>query len=260
MLHLGKALKDSEQLIVFSESAVPVQDNDGRPLTVCRAAAHAYGILHATANILLVLPERSRTGDALVILQKRSKEKPIFPGAWTVSCGGHMGTVLDPKDAAVREAEEEFGLTIPKDALVPIPKDDQPLENFLKVWRIQARTYSQLDDAAQTVLVAGEGSHDAAVDRDVREYLRATPPSSLGDNAPLGIQLDIYNREFCYYYLYRLPPDAEEAIKFSDGEAEGKQRIPISDFVRDARFMTDSSFTLIREVPDLRDKVENLVQ
>lgn len=259
MLHIKKAIQESEMLVAFSEDGVPVRDSAGTLLTVCRASAHKYGIPHGTANILLVLSYRSIAADALVVLQKRSKEKAIFPGAWTVSCGGHMGETLDPVEAAIREAKEEFDLTIDPKDLIPVTQDGRPLENFLKVWKSGPRTYSQLDPRAQTVLVPGGTLHDPGRDRDVLSCLRALPPSSLGDETPLAFHLDTFNREFCYYFLYEIPAGADKNISFSDGEAEGAQQVSIADFVRDAPYMTDSSFTLVRGVPDLRAQVEALV-
>ena len=257
MLHDKKAIKESECLVVFSETNKPASQ-DGKLMTVCRAAAHKYGTLHATANVLLIHPDRSIAGDAQVILQKRASNKPIFPGAWTVSCGGHMGTELDPKTAAVREAEEEFGLKIDPSRLVPIP-DDKPLENFLKVWKVGSRVYSQLDITAKTILTPGGNLCDPALDRDIVAYLRTIPPSSLGEPCPLQLVLDTFNRELCYYFLCKLEVAEANQISFTDGEAEGTQKIPIGDFVRDAPFMTDSSFTLVRGVPDLQTRVEKML-
>jgi len=258
MLHDKKAIKDSEPLVLFSESGAPAQDKEANLVTVSRGAAHKFGSLHMTANVLFVHHDRAIAGDAQVILQKRASNKPIFPGAWTVSCGGHADTELKPKEVACREAQEEFGLIIDKERLIPVPDNGRPLENFLKVWKLGARVYSQLDITAQTIQMPRGDLSQPSLDRDIVAHLRAIPPSSLGEQGHLPLYLDTFNRELCYYFLCKLTRTEVESIAFTDGEAEGKQIIPVGDFVRDAPFMTDSSFTLVRGVPDIQSKVEEL--
>lgn len=90
MEYLRKALKDSEVLNVVDEDGTFLTTVDGGIVTVARAAAHAYGIFHQTSNILAVIPS-AYSGEPQIVLQRRSKSKQIFPGALTISCGGHMG-------------------------------------------------------------------------------------------------------------------------------------------------------------------------
>jgi len=48
-----------------------------------------------------------------VLLQKRSATKDLGPNCWTLSVGGHIRYEGDPRETAIREAEEEVGITIP---------------------------------------------------------------------------------------------------------------------------------------------------
>ena len=45
-----------------------------------------------------------------VLLQQRSFKKSHDPGEWKLTAAGHVGKGEDPKDAAIRELEEELGL------------------------------------------------------------------------------------------------------------------------------------------------------
>jgi len=45
-----------------------------------------------------------------VLLARRSSERPFYPGVWDV-VGGHCEGDESPRDAVVREVEEEIGVT-----------------------------------------------------------------------------------------------------------------------------------------------------
>src|SRR5579871_4479785 len=101
MMHLDEALDVNEPLAVFSERGEPVRQEDNTLLAVAKRVAHQFGIPHCTSNVLLVCHDRSRRGNADVIIQKRARNIRIFPGAWTLSCGGHMEMELDPVPVAI---------------------------------------------------------------------------------------------------------------------------------------------------------------
>jgi len=46
-------------------------------------------------------------------LQKRSLHKDTNPGTWTISASGHVTHPQTYKEAAIRELQEELGLTLP---------------------------------------------------------------------------------------------------------------------------------------------------
>lgn len=47
-----------------------------------------------------------------LLMQKRSDKKDTFPSRWDVSCAGHMSGLDGSIESAVRELEEELGLSV----------------------------------------------------------------------------------------------------------------------------------------------------
>ncbi len=82
-------------------------DAEGRVLRLRpRHEFHGNPELHHRAAHVVV---RNRAGD--VFLQKRSMRKRIQPGKWDTSVGGHVDPGESYEQAAVRELEEELGVT-----------------------------------------------------------------------------------------------------------------------------------------------------
>lgn len=68
-----------------------------------RREVHARGLWHRAVHVLVV------NGRGQVFLQKRSRGKDTFPGAWDSSASGHLVAGEDYDTTAVRELEEEIG-------------------------------------------------------------------------------------------------------------------------------------------------------
>lgn len=81
-----------------------------------RELVHRDGDIHGTAHVW-VIRSNKETCRPEVLLQKRSKEKDIFPGCFDVSAAGHLGAGEDFPEAAVRELKEELGLEIKPEEL-----------------------------------------------------------------------------------------------------------------------------------------------
>ncbi|WP_221031903.1 NUDIX hydrolase [Actomonas aquatica] len=71
-----------------------------------RKAVHTQGLWHRAIHVLVF----NRAGE--VFLQKRSMAKDMAPGCWDSSCSGHLDAGEDYDVAAVRELEEEIGVTV----------------------------------------------------------------------------------------------------------------------------------------------------
>ncbi|MBQ6679004.1 MAG: serine hydrolase [Lachnospiraceae bacterium] len=85
-------------------------DENGIPTgkTVSREQAHREGILHRTAHVWVI---RKENGRYQILLQKRSEIKDSFPGLYDTSSAGHIPAGCEPPASAVRELQEELGIT-----------------------------------------------------------------------------------------------------------------------------------------------------
>ena len=72
---------------------------------------HAKGLWHASVHLWVV------TSDGKILLQYRAADKNVFPSCWDTSVAGHVSNGGSLKETAVRETEEEIGLTISENEL-----------------------------------------------------------------------------------------------------------------------------------------------
>ncbi|APU09026.1 NUDIX domain-containing protein [Cellulophaga lytica] len=82
--------------------------------TALKSEAHKNGWFHQTTHIWFYTKKKE------ILLQQRSKNKDIFPLLWDVSVAGHIGAGEDIINSALREIEEEIGITIQKTDLQKI--------------------------------------------------------------------------------------------------------------------------------------------
>lgn len=89
---------------------IDICDEKGIPTgsTIDRDIAHRDGILHRTAHVWVV---RKNPSGYDILLQKRSMEKESFPGLYDTSSAGHIPAGQEPIDSALRELQEELGIT-----------------------------------------------------------------------------------------------------------------------------------------------------
>lgn len=91
-----------EWLDIVDENGVPTGQ------TVERETAHRNGILHRTAHVWIF---RMRNGRAEVLLQMRSANKDSYPGCYDISSAGHIPAGVDFVPSALRELQEELGVS-----------------------------------------------------------------------------------------------------------------------------------------------------
>ena len=91
-------------------------DENGNPTggIVERGIAHRDGVRHRTAHVWIV---RRVGGRWQVLLQKRSANKDSFPGKYDTSSAGHIPAGDAPLESALRELDEELGITAAPDDL-----------------------------------------------------------------------------------------------------------------------------------------------
>ncbi len=93
-----------------------------------RADVHRDGDWHRSVHVWLLRP-----AERAVLIQQRAPDKDTWPGYWDASVGGHLSAGERYEDA-YREVEEELGVTLEPDRLVPLgihavelTPPDQPL-------------------------------------------------------------------------------------------------------------------------------------
>ncbi|MGI8522831.1 MAG: phosphotransferase [Nocardioides sp.] len=94
------------------DEIVALYDERGRPAgTAPRAQMRARNLRHAATAVVV------RDPLGRVYLHRRTDTKDVYPGRWDFAAGGVVLAGEDPTEAAVREAEEELGVTSPLVAL-----------------------------------------------------------------------------------------------------------------------------------------------
>ncbi|MFS4492107.1 NUDIX hydrolase [Maribacter sp. 2308TA10-17] len=98
------------------DELIEILDSDGKftGKTELKSYTHRMGLFHATVHIWLY------TSDGRVLLQQRGKEKDTHPLLWDVSVAGHIGAGETIELSALREVEEEIGLSISEKELEKI--------------------------------------------------------------------------------------------------------------------------------------------
>ncbi len=93
---------------------IEIVDAEGSVIGI-RERSEVHGdpsLLHKVVHVLVF----NDSGELL--LQKRSMNKDVAPGKWDTSVGGHVSPGEELRTAALREMEEELGITC--DHLMPI--------------------------------------------------------------------------------------------------------------------------------------------
>jgi aminoglycoside phosphotransferase (APT) family kinase protein len=94
------------------DEIVALYDERGRPAgSAPRSQMRARNLRHAATAVVV------RDPLGRVYLHRRTDSKDVYPGRWDFAAGGVVLDGEDPAEAAVREAEEELGVTSPLVAL-----------------------------------------------------------------------------------------------------------------------------------------------
>lgn len=92
------------------DELIDILDSEGNFTgnTALKSEAHKNGLFHQTVHIWCY------TAEGKILLQQRGKRKDTHPLLWDVSVAGHIGAGETVETAAIREVEEEIGLSISK--------------------------------------------------------------------------------------------------------------------------------------------------
>jgi isopentenyldiphosphate isomerase len=90
-----------------NDEILEIVDSEGNVIgRAARSELHGNpALIHPVVHVLVF----DRGGRLL--LQKRSLKKDVAPGKWDTSVGGHLNPGEDIRQAALREAKEELGIT-----------------------------------------------------------------------------------------------------------------------------------------------------
>lgn len=94
-----------------------IVDEYGNPTgkTINRTMAHAKGIWHRTSHVWIL---RIHDDKLQILLQKRTMTKDSYPGCYDISSAGHIPAGVDFISSALRELQEELGVTVSPDKLI----------------------------------------------------------------------------------------------------------------------------------------------
>jgi 16S rRNA (adenine1518-N6/adenine1519-N6)-dimethyltransferase len=104
-------------------------DRDDQLLNpIDRATIHRQNLLHRAVHILIL----NRCGELL--LQKRSYRKDKFPRCWDSSAAGHVNAGESYRDCAIRELNEELGVTAALAYLDRIAASEVTGHEFIEIY------------------------------------------------------------------------------------------------------------------------------
>ena len=104
-------------------------DQKDQPLTpLDRATIHRNNLLHRAVHIFIL----NRGGE--LFLQKRSHRKDKFPRCWDSSAAGHVNAGEAYRDCAIRELNEELGVTVGLTYLDRIPASEMTGHEFIELF------------------------------------------------------------------------------------------------------------------------------
>ncbi|MEM9561774.1 MAG: NUDIX domain-containing protein [Actinomycetota bacterium] len=150
---------EPELLAVVSPTGVPLGSG-------ARTDVHRDGHWHAVFHCLVVRPGLP----ARVVLQRRHRAKPTFPGLLDLSATGHLRAGEQPRDG-VRELREELGVDVDPDRLhdvgVRLLADDTPEGRN----RERVHLFFLADDRPLEAFVPGEREVHSVVEAGVTDLL-----------------------------------------------------------------------------------------
>ena len=129
--HLGRA---QTRPAVTEEIFDVVNNKDEVVGQLPRRIVHRDGHKHRAVHVL-VFDSRGR-----IFLQKRSRSKDTFPGAWDSSASGHLESGEDYAAGAVRELREELGWSAPEPPrpLFKLAASAETGWEFVWAWRCES--------------------------------------------------------------------------------------------------------------------------
>jgi 16S rRNA (adenine1518-N6/adenine1519-N6)-dimethyltransferase len=123
-------LEKTEATQTGASERFPVVDGEDRVTgEALRTVVHGDNLRHRAVHLFIF----NREGD--LFLQKRSPWKDRHPLLWDSSAAGHVEVGEDYDETAVRELEEELGVTAALTRLCKLPASDRTGQEFIWLYR-----------------------------------------------------------------------------------------------------------------------------
>ena len=154
-----------------------VIDEKGSPTGLIkeRGVVHREGALHATSHIWIARKNQKSGYD--ILLQKRSAIKDSHPGCYDISSAGHIGAGDDPLSSALRELQEELGISASPEQLQEFGVQYKNYEGefYGKPFRDRQRSilYLYTEPVEETTLTLQESEIESVLWMDYSEALQA---------------------------------------------------------------------------------------
>jgi 8-oxo-dGTP pyrophosphatase MutT (NUDIX family) len=101
------------------DELLDVLDGSGRPTgeVAWKSEAHRLGLWHRCSHCWVYGAD---AGGPYLLVQRRAATKDTWPGRLDVTAAGHLRSGEDPLGGVLREVEEELGLRVAPERLVPL--------------------------------------------------------------------------------------------------------------------------------------------
>jgi 8-oxo-dGTP pyrophosphatase MutT (NUDIX family) len=101
------------------DELLDILDDSGRQTgeVAWKSEAHRLGLWHRCSHCWVVGEE---AGGPYLLVQRRAATKDTWPGYLDVTAAGHLQSGEEPFEAGLRELEEELGLEVGPERLVPL--------------------------------------------------------------------------------------------------------------------------------------------
>lgn len=91
----------------MADELIEIYNGNNKPLGIekMKSEAHRNGLWHRASHIWIY----NSAGE--ILLQLRAENKELYPNMWDISAAGHISAGEEPIISALREMEEEIGLS-----------------------------------------------------------------------------------------------------------------------------------------------------
>lgn len=169
------------------EEYVDILDEDGKTIgrSCTKSEAHKLGYFHPTVHVWLF------NHKGKILIQKRALQKETFPDLWDVSVAGHVSAGESIINSAIREVNEEVGLTVTKNDLIKIGirKSMHEHSNGIKDYEFHHMFISKKNFVPENLLIQQEELSDLRLISV--ERFKNKLKNNYSDFVPHG--LDYYN-------------------------------------------------------------------